>query len=47
MGAIGRIVEAGLPQTILNEPRHPYTQSLVAAIPGLSGLAGTESESVG
>lgn len=32
----GRIVEAGVPQLILNDPRHQYTKSLIAAAPSLS-----------
>ncbi len=29
----GRVVEAGLPEAVMKHPQHPYTQSLVAAIP--------------
>jgi ABC-type glutathione transport system ATPase component len=29
----GRIVESGAPETIFREPRHPFTQELVRAIP--------------
>jgi ABC-type glutathione transport system ATPase component len=29
----GRIVESGVPETIFREPRHPFTQELVKAIP--------------
>jgi peptide/nickel transport system ATP-binding protein len=29
----GRIVEEGPPQDVIADPRHPYTQALVAAIP--------------
>jgi len=29
----GAIVEEGLPETVLGEPRHPYTRQLVAAVP--------------
>ena len=29
----GRIVESGAPETIFREPRHPFTQELVKAIP--------------
>lgn len=30
---LGRIVEQGPASTILNQPRHPYTQALLAAVP--------------
>lgn len=33
----GRIVERGVPDTILVEPEHPYTASLVAAVPWIDG----------
>jgi ABC-type glutathione transport system ATPase component len=29
----GRIVESGVPETIFREPKHPFTQELVKAIP--------------
>jgi peptide/nickel transport system ATP-binding protein len=35
----GQIVESGGADGILSHPRHPYTQSLLAAAPGLSRLA--------
>jgi peptide/nickel transport system ATP-binding protein len=31
----GRIVETGAAEQILSAPAHPYTQSLIAAIPVL------------
>jgi peptide/nickel transport system ATP-binding protein len=31
----GRIVEEGLPETVLDRPQHPQTQDLVASIPRL------------
>ena len=31
----GKLVEAGAAEQILNEPRHPYTRALVAAVPDL------------
>lgn len=33
----GRLVELGTPDQVLTDPRHPYTRSLIAAIPTLSG----------
>ena len=32
----GEIVECGLPESIFDSPRHPYTQRLIAALPSLS-----------
>ncbi|MCB1328832.1 MAG: ABC transporter ATP-binding protein, partial [Maritimibacter sp.] len=29
----GHIVEIGARQAVLNDPRHPYTQALLAAVP--------------
>ncbi len=51
----GRLVEMGRADDVLRSPGHPYTQSLIAAIPGLDGampaglpgsppLSGPESE---
>jgi peptide/nickel transport system ATP-binding protein len=31
---LGRIVEIGLADEITSEPRHPYTQALIGAVPG-------------
>ena len=33
----GRLVELGRASDVLSEPRHPYTRSLIAAVPGLDG----------
>jgi peptide/nickel transport system ATP-binding protein len=30
----GRVVEAGPPSRLFTAPSHPYTQRLVAAVPG-------------
>jgi peptide/nickel transport system ATP-binding protein len=32
---LGRIVEQGLREEVLNSPKHPYTQALLAAVPSL------------
>ncbi len=32
---LGRIIEIGPAETIVNEPAHPYTRSLIASLPGL------------
>jgi peptide/nickel transport system ATP-binding protein len=32
----GRIVEIGTAQQVLNDPQHPYTQQLIAAVPSLT-----------
>lgn len=37
----GRLMELGQADAVLRHPRHPYTQSLIAAIPGLDGTMPT------
>jgi peptide/nickel transport system ATP-binding protein len=34
----GRVVERGDPGTLFRRPRHPYTQRLLAAVPGLRAM---------
>jgi len=41
----GRVVEHGTADQIFNEPKHPYTQSLLAAVPHLGSI--TTEERVG
>ena len=40
---LGRIVEIGLTEDIFANPQHPYTQSLLAAIPQINGRRVTET----
>ena len=37
----GKVVESGQPKAIFNNPQHPYTQKLLAAIPSGQKAAGT------
>ncbi|MFN3883878.1 MAG: dipeptide ABC transporter ATP-binding protein [Rhodocyclaceae bacterium] len=37
---LGRIVEQGTAEEVLGNPRHPYTQALLAAVPRLTGARG-------
>ncbi len=39
---LGRIVEIGTIEEIFTKPRHPYTQSLLAAIPQIGGRKVTD-----
>lgn len=34
---LGRIIEKGPAEVILNKPKHPYTQALLAAVPSVDG----------
>jgi oligopeptide/dipeptide ABC transporter ATP-binding protein len=38
---LGRIVEQGTAQQVIESPQHPYTQALVAAVPSPGREAGT------
>jgi oligopeptide/dipeptide ABC transporter ATP-binding protein len=35
----GKIIESGTAEEIYHQPKHPYTQALIAAIPGKNLLA--------
>jgi peptide/nickel transport system ATP-binding protein len=35
---LGRVVECGTADEVLRQPRHPYTQALLAAVPRIDGL---------
>ncbi len=40
---LGRVVEIGETEQVFTDPRHPYTQSLLAAVPTIGGRRVTES----
>ena len=40
---LGRIVEIGSTEQVFRDPRHPYTQSLLAAVPEIGGRRVTET----
>jgi peptide/nickel transport system ATP-binding protein len=42
----GQVVERGLTETVISSPVHPYTQSLLSAIPVLHGLERPGAERV-
>jgi peptide/nickel transport system ATP-binding protein len=36
----GKVVEEGLIREILDDPKHPYTEGLIAAIPAINDQKG-------
>lgn len=43
----GRIVEEGVTESVIDHPYHPYTKSLIAAVPGSSTSMGETRRSLG